>query len=203
MDVDHAAATEQQLMTQVMTGVDVSRRIVWISGDIDITMAHRVNVILSVLDATEGPIKIVLNSEGGEEQHGYSIYDTIAGCKNFVVIEGFGNVMSIAAAIFQAGDERFLSPHTSFMIHNGFGPEGVVKNSEIIDLAEQLKRDNSKYYEILAESSGQSIETIEGWCRTDTYFTAEEAVRHGFADGILTPSKVRPKKRKRRRKSNG
>lgn len=193
---------EQTLVTQATVGVDVGRRTIYISGFIDTAMAHRVLLALISLDSVEGEIKIILNSEGGNEQDGYAIYDAITHCRNKVHIYGYGSVMSIAAAIFQAGDKRMLAPHASFMIHNGTGPSSEdMKQTDIVELAEQLKRDNQKYYEILAKSSGQTVETIQEWCRQDTYFDAAEAVEHGFADEIIAPQKVYGKKRKRRKKN--
>jgi ATP-dependent Clp protease protease subunit len=41
---------------------------------------------------------------------------------------------------------------------------------------------------ILAESTGQSLETIEKDTDRDTYFSAEQAVKYGLVDAILEPA---------------
>jgi ATP-dependent protease ClpP protease subunit len=181
--------------------VNFDRRVVYISGEVDSTLAHKTIMALEALDQVDGEIRIVLNSDGGNEQDGYAIYDAITMCRNRVDIDGYGNVMSIAAAIFQAGDERRLAPNASFMIHHGTTPaEEEMKQDAVIDLARQLEKDNQRYYDALSFGSSQPQEIIQDWCREEKYFTAEEAVQVGFADSIIEPLKTKVPKRKRRRR---
>lgn len=184
--------------------VDISRTL-YIFGVVDMMLATACIAQLEKLDAGEGPIRIVLNSEGGDEQSGYAIYDAIRRCRNYVVIEGYGSVMSIAAAIFQAGDVRLLSPNTLFMIHNGNMGDDVGSNpsqDSIVAWAEHIQENNKRYYQILSGGSQQDMKTIETWCFDETFFTAKEAVNAGFADGVLEPRKsyAPPKRRKEKRK---
>lgn len=183
--------------------VDQIRRTLYITGSVNDELAHRSIVGLEQLDQQEGDIRIVLNSEGGEEQNGYAIYDAITMCKNKVVIEGYGKVLSIAAAIFQAGDVRLLSPHTDYMMHNGtVDGEPDMKQDAVVELADQVKKDTQKYYDILSFASQQPQEIIEEWCREEKYFLPKEAVAAGFADAIIKPVKTRlPKRKKRSKKS--
>ena len=193
---------EHALVTQIAAGVSYSRRTVYISGEVDDQLSHKIIIALEALDAEDAPIRIVLNSPGGDEQSGYAIYDAITMCKNIVSIEAYGDVCSIAAAIFQAGDIRLMSPHTAFMIHNGTAPtEEGMKQNLVMDLGDQLRKDNQKYYNILAGASGQSQETIETWCHDEKYFTAKEAVDAGLADEVLKPLKKKnaPPKKKRKK----
>ncbi len=194
---------EDEESTDVEFGVhvDLVRRILYITGEIDEPLAHSAIVALERLDAEDGPIRVVLNSEGGDEQNGYAIYDAITMCKSVVIMEGYGNVMSISAAIFQAGDIRRLAPHTSFMIHDGtIDGEEKMLQTRVKELAEQIKKDGQKYYDILSARSQQPQDIIENWCLTDTYFTAKEAVEAGFADEVIKPVKVIPVPRKKRSK---
>lgn len=188
--------------------VDEGRRTVYLTGSVDSRMAFYAVEALERLDSTEGDIRIVLNSEGGSEQDGYTIFDVITMCQNRVVIHGHGSVMSIAAAIFQAGDERMLSPNALFMVHNGTvsGDEKMEQN-HVIELAEQIKKDNGRYYRILHLGSSLPREQVEEMCAEETFLTAEETVAYGFADGVLTPNKLpwsdprfTPKKPRKKRK---
>lgn len=182
--------------------VERFHRTLYITGPVNDELAHRVIVGLETLDKEEGDIRIVLNSEGGEEQNGYAIYDCIVSCRNRVVIEGYGKVLSIAAAIFQAGDRRLLSANADYMMHNGtVDGEPDMKQDTVVELAEQVKKDTQKYYDILVFRSGQPQEIIEEWCKEEKYFNATEAVSAGFADEVIQPLKhIIPKKTKRRRK---
>lgn len=183
--------------------VDLARRVIYLCGEVEPKMAVRAIAALERLDAQEGDIHIVINSEGGTEQDGYAMFDAITMCRNKVVATGYGGVMSIMAAVFQAADERRLAPNASFMVHNGTIPgEDKMQQNAVLDLAEQIRKDNQRYYAILAKRSGQPLEAVEALCREETYFTAEEAVQEGFADCVLKPTKSawnKPKKRSKRK----
>lgn len=194
---------EQHVSTMVESCVNFDRRTIYIMGEADPELAHRVIIALEALDKEPGEIRVFLNSEGGNEEDGYAIYDALTMCVNPVRIEGYGNVCSIAAAIFQAGDVRLLSPNATFMIHNGtVGGEETMQQNQVIDLADQLRKNNQKYYDILSAASQQPQDVIETWCREEKYFTAEEAVQAGFADQVIVPLKTKgPIKKKRKRKT--
>ena len=197
--MDHTK--EHALVAQIEAGVNYAKRTIYITGDVEPELAHTVIVALEALDAESGPIRIVLNSSGGDEQDGYAIYDAIMACNNVVLIEGYGNILSIAAAIFQAGDSRRLSANSALMVHNGTAPtEEGMKQNLVMEMGDQLRKDNQKYYNILASASGQSLDVVEAWCHDEKYFNAKEAVEAGLADEIIKPIKKRPPPRKRRSK---
>ena len=194
---------EHVVAAQISAKVNFDRRTIYITGEVDDEMAHKTIVALEALDKEDGDIRVFLNSGGGEEIDGYAIHDAITMCRNRVVVEGFGNIQSVAAAIFQAGDLRRIAPNATFMIHNGTVPgEEKMQQNQVVDLAEQIKRDNQKYYDILSNASQQPVDIIETWCREDRSFTAAEAVEAGFADEVIIPlkSKIPPTPRKKRSK---
>jgi ATP-dependent Clp protease protease subunit len=178
-------------------------RTLYITGAVDNEMAHRTIVALEQMDRTDGEIRIVLNSEGGNEQDGYAIHDAITMCRNRVVIDGYGSVMSIAAAIFQAGDWRRMAPNADFMIHNGsIGMvDTTMPQDQVVAVAADLVRGSERYNNILANGSQQDPDTIAAWCKDETTFNAVEARDVGFADEIIEPKKTRiPKKTRKRSK---
>lgn len=183
--------------------LDEQKRRIHVMGEVDESMAHALMVSLDKLEETPGDITIILNSEGGEEASGYALYDAITMCKNMVIIEGYGEVSSIAAAIFQAGDVRRLSSNSIFMIHNGTIPvDPEAQQNAIIDLADKIKKDNRRYHTILSSRSKLSYEDVEEVCSKDAYYTAEEALTAGFCDEIILPEKryLKPIKSKKGRK---
>jgi len=191
------------LESQLTCGVNFERRTVYLVGEVESEMSRRFITALETLDATNGEIRIVINSMGGEEPSGYAIHDAITMTKNRVIIEGYGEVSSIAAAIFQAGDLRRLSPNAFFMVHNGSAPsEESMKQDSVISLAARLEKDNQRYYDILSASSQHGLEQIKEWCKDETHFTAMEAVEAGFADEIIPPIKNKtPIKKSKRKRS--
>lgn len=193
---------EKQILEISDSGVDAKARKLYVVGAVDDAMSKRFIIGLNQLDQSDGPITVVINSEGGEEYAGYAMYDAVTMAKNTVIMEGFGQVSSIAAAIFQAGDIRRLSPNANFMIHSGsLSPGDDVPQHVIIEMGEQVRKDNARYYDILAHSSNISIEEIEEACKSDTWYDAEEALDAGFCDEIMTPVKIKTKKKKRKKKS--
>lgn len=192
---------ENQLVDIADASVDLKARKLYLIGDIDEESAKKFIVGLVHLDLTEGEITVVLSSGGGYESSGYAIYDAITMTKNVVIIEGYGVVGSIAAAIFQAGDMRRMAANASFMIHSGsVSPGEDVKQNLIVEMAEQIRRENGRYHEILSNASSLSVEEIAALCEHDTWYDAEESLAAGFCDEILVPIKVK-KKRKRRKRS--
>ena len=193
---------ETRLAVRLGTGLDQPRRTIYISGDIDLPMAHRVIMALQMLDAEDGDIRIILNSTGGDEEQGYAIYDAITACRNKVVIDGYGEVLSIAAAIMQAGTVRRLSANAMFMIHNGTAPEYTdLKHDDAIAFGKLLEKKGRRYHVILSNGSRQPVEVIEEWCKNDHYLLADEALRDGFCDENPQPhppqGRPAPKRRKK------
>ena len=182
--------------------VTVRNRNIYISGHVDEGMAHAVIISLEELDVTDGTIRLVINSDGGDEACGYAMYDAITRCRNQVVADGYGSVKSIMAAVFQAADWRRLGATASFLIHNGqttvTQEGGVADQDHITALAEQLKKDSKAYYTILSKGSQQPLEVIKNFCDDETYFTAQEAVDVGLADEVIKPLKNRCKRRKKK-----
>lgn len=132
-------------------------------------------------------IKIVICSEGGYEPIGYAIYDTLMNYKKYgkVITAGYGHVCSIATLIFEAGDERLLSPNCTFMIHNGsVDISGHLSEHDISNISKHFKHENARYYELIAKRTGMSVDKIRKWCDDETYFTATEAVKLKLADKI-------------------
>lgn len=192
---------EKNIASLLGVGVDTEKRILYVMGDIDTKMAYRFIVGLRKLDETPGDILIIFNSAGGEEASGYAMYDAITMTKNRIVAHGYGYVASIAAAIFQAADYRMMAPNAQFMIHNGTIPAGEdVQQNLIIDLADQVKKNNIRYHSILANRSKLSYSDIEDACDKDSFFSAEECLKKGFCDEIIKPEKKFPKRKSHKRK---
>lgn len=196
--------SEPQDQPSELSIVSCTGRTIYVSGDVDTQMAHDFLVALDKLDASEGAITVKINSDGGEESAGYAIYDALMMTKNQVIMEGYGCIASIAAAIFQAGDWRCLSPHSKFMIHNGhFDSISPIEQLQVVSLARQIEKDCEKYYQILANRSANAVEAVKEMCDAETWFDAQDAVEAGFADELLVSRKafaVVPGKKKRKKK---
>ncbi len=98
-----------------------------------------------------------------------------------------GQAASAAAVLLAAGapGKRFALPHSRILMHQGSaGIGGTAIDIEI--QAENLEHTKNVMMRLIAEHTGQEVETIERDARRDRWFTAEEARDYGFVDQVLT-----------------
>lgn len=133
------------------------------------------------------PFVIEITSPGGSVFDGLALFDYVKAhqAKGYVFeTHGTGLIASMATVLLQMGDKRVLGKNSWFMIHEL--SDFIVGNlSEIEDGAKVAKRINRNLIELLAERSNLTPGQIEQRSkRKDWYLTADEAVKHGFADEV-------------------
>ncbi len=186
-------------------GIDLEGRIIYIGsaagenskeeGDPGITFLSSEYVIkgLEVLNRVgRGKIVAVLNSVGGNEGHGFAIYDAIRASRAPVDVEVLGSAMSMGAIILQAGRRRLLHPHATIMIHDGTMGFDREHTRNIQRWSEYSKKTAGMAYNIFAERSGKSPAYWKGRCAHDSIYCAQGAVDVGLADAILQPTRKLP-----------
>jgi ATP-dependent Clp protease, protease subunit len=135
------------------------------------------------------PIKVVLNTIGGEWGQGMAIYDAIQTTNRRripVDIIGTGNVMSMGAIILQAGRKRYLTSNASVLVHKGqTGISSTLKHDDAQVWAAYEKYMAKEMYRLLAERSGKTPQYWETKSRKDLVLNAREAVEEGLADKVL------------------
>lgn len=193
-----APPDDDRLSLVLQNGADLLRRRLYLCGPIEESTAYRFIVAMQTMDEDEGVITVVLNTAGGVCEDGFAIYDAIHFAKNEVLIIGFGQVASMGSIIMQSGDRRLLSAECDFMIHDMSvtGTDGM-SLQQVNLLNHQLQRMQRRGNRILMKGSCQTEEQIVKWCREETTFTADQAVKAGFADSVL--SRKQPKERKVRK----
>ena len=162
-------------------------RIVFIGDAIDDTVANLVIAQLLHLqgdDPTE-KIDMYINSPGGSISAGLAIYDTIKYITPEVHTWCVGQAASMGAVLLAAGEKghRAALPYSRILIHQPFG--GVQGQAVDIEIqAREILRLRGWLNNILAESTGQSLEKIEKDTDRDYYMTAEEALAYGIIDFV-------------------
>lgn len=130
------------------------------------------------------PIKIILNSPGGDLHQALAIYDAIKRSPCHIEILATGECMSAASVILQAADKRVMSKHCLVMIHDGEdsitgAPENVLRwarNSQIY---------NNFMYQIYSEVSQKPVSYWKAKCKADYILTADKALAEGLVDEII------------------
>ncbi|NLC65521.1 MAG: ATP-dependent Clp endopeptidase proteolytic subunit ClpP [Clostridium sp.] len=163
-------------------------RIIMISGEINDTTSNLVVAQLLFLES-EDPDKdiyIYINSPGGSITAGMAIFDTMNYIKPDVATICVGMAASMGSFLLAAGTKgkRFALPNSEIMIHQPLGGfRGQATDIEIH--ARRILEIKKKMNKILAERTGQSLDTIEKDVERDNFMTAERAIDYGLIDSIL------------------
>ena len=167
----------------------LKERIIFLGEEVNEVTASLVVAQLLFLES-EDPTKdinLYINSPGGSVTAGMAIYDTMNYIKCDVSTVCMGMAASMGAFLLAGGakGKRFALPNAEVMIHQ---PSGGAQGqaTEIRIVAEQILRTKKKLNEILAANTGQPLEVIERDTERDNYMTAEEAVKYGLIDAVIS-----------------
>jgi ATP-dependent Clp protease protease subunit len=191
-----ASVTYQRTREMTIDELLLENRIVFLIGEINQGSAARVMMQMLYLDNTGRgkDINFYINSPGGAVDDTLAIYDTMRFLGSPISTYCLGRAYSGAAVLLTAGAKgrRYMLPHAKVMIHQPYG--GVTGQAEDIRIqAEQILKAKAELNRIIAACTGQAVENIQRDSERDKYFTAEEAVKYGLADEVLTePQKGGP-----------
>ena len=131
-------------------------------------------------------ISLYINSPGGSVTAGMAIYDTMQYIKCDVSTICMGMAASMGAFLLAAGTKgkRLSLPNSDIMIHQ---PSGGAKGqaTDIMIHANYITNKKKLLNEILAERTGQPLETIMQDTERDNFMTAQEALEYGLIDRII------------------
>lgn len=175
---------DDQLATRLL-----HQRIIVLGAEVDDAIANRICAQLLLLSA-EDPrrdIALYLNSPGGSVSAALAVYDTMRLIPNDVSTLGMGLVASAAQFLLSAGTpgKRFALEHTRVLMHQPSGGLGGTA-VDIAIQAQNMAHVKTTMQSLIAEHTGQSVETIERDSDRDRWFTAAEAQEYGFVDRVVT-----------------
>lgn len=152
-------------------------------------MANLVIAQLLFLEAEDPDkdIHLYINSPGGVVTAGMAIYDTMQYIKPDVSTICVGSAASMGAVLLTAGAKakRYALPHARVMIHQPLG--GVQGQASEIEIhAREILRMREELNGLLASHSGQPIDVIARDTDRDNFMSAEDAVKYGLIDEVLT-----------------
>jgi len=163
-------------------------RTILLSGEINKELAEKtIRQLLLLEDMNDEPIRIFIDSPGGDADAGYAIFDMIRFVKPKVWTIGMGLVASAAAIIQLASprDRRVGLPNSHYLIHQPLsGIRGVATDIEIH--AKELEKLREKINRLIAEETGNPSAQIEKDTDRDYWMTAAEAVNYGLISRVIT-----------------
>ena len=167
----------------------LKERIIFLSEEVNDVTASLVVAQLLFLES-EDPNKDIhfyINSPGGSVTAGMAIYDTMNYIKCDVSTMCIGMAASMGAFLLAGGTKgkRLALPNAEVMIHQpSGGAQGQATEIQIV--AEKILQTKKKLNEILAANTGQPLEVNERDTVRDHYMTAEEAMKYGLIDRVIT-----------------
>lgn len=137
----------------------------------------------------DAAITINFMSYGGDVMSGLALYDYIVGLRkvgHHITTKAFGYVMSMAAVLLQAGDDRVANPNSFMMIHEiSTQLEGPMSASFMEDHTKHTKKYQKALLDILSSRSNITRNTIQkNWKRKDWVMDPYEALKAGFIDRV-------------------
>jgi ATP-dependent Clp protease, protease subunit len=167
-------------------------RIIFLGSVVEDQMANAVCAQMLLLDAEDSgrDIWLYINSPGGSVSAGLAIYDTMQFVKSDVATVAMGLAASMGQFLLSAGEKgkRYATPNARIMMHQPSGGLGGTA-SDIKIQAEQMLFTKKRLAELIAEHTGQSLDTIEADSDRDRWFDAAGAKDYGFVDHVVTSAR--------------
>jgi ATP-dependent Clp protease protease subunit len=187
---DEDEETEQeakQAGTDPLIAKMLKTRTILLSGEVKKDLAERtIRQLLLLEDDGDDPIRIFIDSPGGDADAGFAIFDMIRFVKPPVWTIGMGLVASAAAIIQLAAprERRVGLPNSHYLIHQPLsGIRGVATDIEIH--ARELEKLREKINRLIAEETGTPLEQVKKDTDRDFWMNAEEAVKYGLIAKIV------------------
>ena len=170
----------------------LSDRIIFLGEEVSDASASLIIAQLLFLEAVEPDkdIQLYINSPGGSISAGLAIYDTMQYIKCDVSTICMGLAASFGAFLLAGGakGKRIALPNAEIMIHQpAIGGKGVSgQATDIQIMSDHIQKSKERLNRILAENTGKTVEKIRLDTERDNYMSAEEALKYGLIDKILT-----------------
>lgn len=167
----------------------LKRRTLLLMGEVSRESAQLImaQLILLAEDAPEEPIRMFINSPGGDVDAGFAMFDMVRFIPSPVNMISAGLTASAAVVVLLASpkERRFALPNARFLIHQpATGVRGDVSDIQI-EASEILKiRANSN--QLIADETGQDVKKVESDTKRNYWMGADEALTYGLVGKVLT-----------------
>jgi ATP-dependent Clp protease protease subunit len=167
-------------------------RIILLNGPFDANMGRAIVAQLLLLESMNNdPIKLYINSPGGNITEGMAILDTMKSIESPVHTICIGLAASMGAFILSMGDVRYALPNADIMIHQPLG--GAQGQATEIEIAARrilgLKDLLARYTAFVCK---QPLEKVKQDMERDNWLTAKQAFEYGLVDEVLEFKKAFP-----------
>lgn len=168
-------------------------RVVFLGTAINDDVANSIIAQFLFLEKENSKKDIILyvNSPGGQVTSTMAMYDTMQYVQPDISTVCLGMAASGGAIILMGGakGKRFALEHSEIMIHQPLGgTEGQA--TDIAIHADHIIQTKKILNEMIARHTGKSLEQVTADTERDKFLSAEEALKYGLIDRILTKKPV-------------
>lgn len=171
----------------------MSKRRLFITGEIneEIALDFMKQVMYLNDEDKHKPITVFINSPGGDVDSGMLIHDVIVSSQAPIYMYCVGTAYSMGAVLFSCAKRRYMLPNSKLMLHQPLLTGKVGGNVDSMrSISEKLCKTKDWLNRILALHTGKTVQEVDQATAFDHYFTAQEAVEFGLADGIKSFGEV-------------
>lgn len=176
----------EMLMSRMM-----KTRNILLSGEINKPLAERVvRQLLLLSEDNEDPIRVFIDSPGGDADAGYAILDMMRFVSPPVYTIGMGLVASAGALILLASPVQYRLglPNSHYLIHQPLS--GMRGNASEIEIhAREIERMRARINQLISDETGKPLKQVEKDTDRDYWLNAEEAKEYGLISRIISSRK--------------
>lgn len=167
----------------------LKERIIMLGTPINDQIANLVVAQLLYLarEDSSKPIRMYINSPGGQVYAGMAIYDTMQQVECPVSTVAVGFTASFGTVLLTAGTKgmRYALPNATIHMHQPLGgAQGQA--TDIAIQAQEILRLRNSLESILSYHTGQTVEKVKQDTERDVYMHAQQAMEYGLVDEVLT-----------------
>lgn len=134
-------------------------------------------------------IRLRVNSPGGSVFAARAMEQALREHPARIVAHIDGLAASAASFVVMGADEIVVAKGAMLMIHNGW-TFALGNAADMRSTAALLDKIDATLVQTYAERTKQSAGQIAGWMAAETWFSADEALAHGFADRVAEAVKA-------------
>ena len=163
-------------------------RTIVLSDAITKKLAQKITTQLLLLEQEdpEAPIKMFINSPGGDADAGFAIFDMMRFVRPEMITICAGITASAAVIILLAAknEKRYTLPNARVLIHQpSTGVRGAASDIEIE--ASEILKCREKINSLIAAETGKDVKQVEEDTKRNFWMSADEAKEYGLVDKII------------------
>ena len=174
---------------------DASNRNLYIMGDINadtgvavenmIRFYNQADKQFNITKEDRNPIKIWINSYGGDLQAALTTCDAIHLSETPIYTINQGQAASAAALIFLAGHKRIAFPKSYLMIHEGSIGVSQIDAHKFQAMSDFYKVQRTLLKKIIMECTGMSEEDYTSHAKDDWWMDVNDAMKYNMIDMVM------------------